>query len=87
MTLAMAWTQDVRTDLEKKKAREDAVRNSTIALSRLRQIIQQQITVLQKQTLQKPGTADYATSQAFFNGGITELNGILDLLKFLKEPK
>jgi hypothetical protein len=82
--LATEWTKHCKTP-EAKARLEGLVRNSTISLGRLREIVQARIQALQT-TERKPETYDspnWAYKQSHTNGMLAAYNNIDQLLSFL----
>lgn len=81
--LATAWTKTVK-DPEKKKGLEDAIRNSTTALGRLKEILTEDDKVLSNSQIMAPDKdPSWALSQAHVAGERLRIKKVLDLLSFI----
>jgi hypothetical protein len=80
--LATAWTKAAK-DPEKRKALEDAIRNSTTALGRLKDILIEEDKVLSNSQIAAPDKdPSWALNQAHISGERLRIKKILDLLSF-----
>lgn len=82
--LAVDWTKHLK-DPEARKALEDSIRHSTVALGRLKAVIKEKIAVLHRaetssEDYNNPG---WAYRQADRNGRKAALKDLNDLLSFL----
>lgn len=83
--LSTAWTKHLR-DASKKKSLEDAIRNSSAALTRLRDLLKEEDATLNSLQISQPdGDASWAFRQAHLSGERLRIRKILDLLSFLGE--
>lgn len=81
--LSTAWTKHLK-DEEKKKNLEGAIRNSTAALTRLRDILREDDAALSNQQVSQPDNdASWAYRQAHLSGERLRIRKVLDLLSFL----
>lgn len=80
--LATAWTKAER-DPEKRKLVEDAIRNSTTALGRLRDLLTEEDNSLSATQLQAPDKdPSWALTMAHVSGQRLQIKKTLDLLSF-----
>lgn len=84
MNLSLEWTKHVR-DPEKKKDFEAAIRNSTLVLGRVRDIVRERIASINSAETKAEdyNTSGWAFRQAFRNGRKAELRDLEALLQFL----
>jgi hypothetical protein len=81
--LSTAWTKHLR-DPKKKSDLEGAVRNSTAALSRLRDLLREEEGSLSASQVSQPDNdASWAFRQAHISGERARIRKMLDLLSFL----
>jgi hypothetical protein len=81
--LSTAWTKHLK-DPEKKKALEGAIRNSVAAMTRLRDVLQEDDAALSNQQVSQPDNdASWAFRQAHLSGERLRIRKVLDLLSFL----
>jgi hypothetical protein len=81
--LATVWTAHVK-EADKKKSFEDAVRNSTVALGRLKEILLEEDKALSNSSLKSPtGDPSWAFTQAHISGERNRIKKILDLISFI----
>lgn len=83
-SLSLAWTKHLTTPKERKDF-ESLVRNSTLVLSRMKAILQEE---LETQLKQETTTSDFEDpnwpyKQAFRNGTKASLHKLKDLFNFL----
>lgn len=87
--LAIDWTKHV-SDPEKKSDLEKTIRHSTVALSRLREILSERLKMIasMETRLDEYNSASWSHKQAHRNGQCSALKDIHQLLSFLdhKEP-
>lgn len=81
--LSVQWTQGVRSDAEKKRL-EEAIRHSTTALGRLKEILEEDLRGLRAVPEAQYDKASWPFYQADKNGEIRRLTKILALLSFLE---
>lgn len=82
-SFSTAWTRHLK-DEDKKKALEVAVRNSTAAFTRLRDILREDEAGLSSQQIAQPDSdPSWAFRQAHISGERNRIRKILDLLSFL----
>mgnify|MGYP006276020863 CR=1 FL=1 len=81
-SLATVWTKTAK-DSEKRKALEDAIRNSTTALGRLKDILIEDDKILSNSQIMAPDKdPSWALTQAHISGERLRIKKILDLLSF-----
>ena len=81
--LATVWTSHIK-DSEKKKGFEETVRNSTVALGRLKEILIEEDKALSNASLKSPnGDPSWAFTQAHISGERNRIKKLLDLLSFM----
>lgn len=78
--LSTAWTQGLQG--QQKADFESMVRNSTTLLKRLREIIEEKTTVINKQTYSVDDFKDpsWGYKQAFRNGELSQLSKFLEII-------
>jgi hypothetical protein len=82
-SLSTAWTRHLK-DAERKSDLEGAIRNSTAALTRLRDLLQEEDAALSYQQISQPDNdASWAYKQAHVSGERLRIRKVLDLLSFL----
>jgi hypothetical protein len=88
--LGIEWTKHIKPGLDddgksKKKSFEEAVRNSTLALSRLRDIIKSDMEETNRKRAREDSfeTGDWAYKQAYMLGKESAHRRLLELLSFL----
>jgi len=86
MTLSIEWTKHLQNDTAAKEQLELAVRNSTVAINRLLEILEEK-----KKNLDKSETSifeyenpSWGYKQAHVNGKKASLDEIITLLQFIK---
>jgi hypothetical protein len=79
------WTQQLKTTDEKERFLQ-ALKNDTLVLGRLRDIIEEDIAALSRREvrLDSYDSPSWAYRQAHLNGVSQSLQGLRDLLSFLK---
>lgn len=81
--LSTAWTKHIK-DKERKAALEGAIRNSSTALGRLRDLLKEDEESLSSSQVSQPEfDASWAFKQAHICGERARIRKILDLLSFL----
>lgn len=82
--LAVAWTKNTKTPEEKKNL-EDAIRNSTTALGRLQELLDDKMEDLFLESLQSReyDNPAWVYKQAYSNGYASGIKHVVDLLSFL----
>lgn len=81
--LSTAWTKHLK-DQERKANLEGAIRNSTAALTRLRDLLLEEEAALSNLQISQPDNdASWAFKQAHLSGERSRIRKILDLLSFL----
>lgn len=81
--LSTAWTKHLK-DADRKEKLEGAIRNSTAALSRLREILREDEAALSNLQISQPDNdASWAFKQAHISGERSRIRKVLDLLSFL----
>ena len=87
MTLPIAWTFHLQNDAEAKQQLELAVRNSTVALGRLYEILEEKEATIVKKEISSSTYASpsYPYEQAFHNGRRAGLLEIRELIQFIKQ--
>lgn len=83
--LAIEWTKNI-TDAKKKADFELTVRNSTIALGRLYEILEDKLRKLQVPSITDYDTPNWSHRQADTNGRIHTIQELMTLLSFMKGP-
>ena len=85
--LPVAWTKGIPA--EKKKDFEDAVRNSTTALGKLQELLDDKIDDCFDKSLAEPEYTNPAWpyKQAYENGYAAGIRYVVDLLSFLPRDK
>ena len=83
-SLPVAWTKNV-SDPEKKKQLEDAIRNSTTALGRLVELLDETLENRFWENLKEPEyhNPSWPYKQAYSNGYSAGIKHVVDLLSFL----
>lgn len=81
--LSTAWTKHLK-DQERKANLEGAIRNSTAALTRLRDLLLEDDAALSNLQISQPDNdASWAFRQAHISGERSRIRKVLDLLSFL----
>ncbi len=81
--LSTAWTKHLK-DQERKSSLEGAIRNSSAALTRLRDLLQEEDAALSNNQITQPDNdASWAYRQAHISGERSRIRKVLDLLSFL----
>lgn len=81
--LSTAWTKHLK-DQERKTSLDGAIRSSTAALTRLRDILKEDDAALSNQQISQPDNdASWAYRQAHISGERSRIRKVLDLLSFL----
>lgn len=79
------WTQQLKTTDEKERFLQ-ALKNDTLVLGRLREILEEDIAALSRREVRMDSydSPSWAYRQAHLNGVAQTLQGLRDLLSFLK---
>lgn len=81
--LSTAWSKHLK-DKSKKSDLESAIRNSTVALSRLKDLLREEDAALSNLQISQPDNdASWAFKQAHVSGERLRIRKVLDLLSFL----
>ena len=81
--LSTAWSKHLK-DKNKKSDLESAIRNSTVALSRLKDLLREEDAALSNLQISQPDNdASWAFRQAHVSGERLRIRKVLDLLSFL----
>lgn len=82
--LAVSWTKNTKTPEEKKNL-EDAIRNSTTALGRLQELLDDKMEDLFLESLKEKeyDNPAWVHKQAYSNGYAAGIKHVVDLLSFL----
>lgn len=85
-SLATVWTKHLK-DPQKKRDFEQAVRHSTLALGRFKQILQDELDSLENvsTSLDEFDSPSWAFKQAYRNGEKARIKKTLELLSFLED--
>lgn len=86
MTLPIDWTRHLQNDPDAKNQLELTLRNSTVALSRLLEILEEKKLGLQKSmtSLAEYDNPSWALKRAHVDGRIADLDETMTLLQFIK---
>jgi hypothetical protein len=82
---ATRWTQHLKSEEQKERFLQ-ALRNDTLVLGRLKDIIEEDIAALQRREVRTDSydSPSWAFQQAHYNGVRQQLLALHDLLSFLK---
>lgn len=82
--LSLSWTKHLKDETQKQNF-EDLVRNSTIVLGRLREVLLEQRDELSRKELTEKDfdVPNWSERQAFRNGDRARLEKVLNLLEFI----
>jgi hypothetical protein len=81
--LSTAWSKHLK-DKSKKSDLESAIRNSTVALYRLKDLLREEDAALSNLQISQPDNdASWAFRQAHLSGERLRIRKVLDLLSFL----
>lgn len=86
MNLATLWTSHLK-DEEARKRAEQAIRNSTVALGRLDEILEQKEATLISQLAEPRFDKAWASETAHICGRLKEIRDQRELLKFIKDKR
>ena len=83
--VALRWTQHLKTEEQKERFLQ-ALRNDTLVLGRLKEVIEEDLAALSRREVRTDSyeSPSWAFQQAHYNGVKQQLLALRDLLSFLK---